>query len=946
MKSLSQRLLASALLACAMALPTLTADARDFANWMADLPDAAYVATLSLPGAHDTATGEGFTAGSLTGNSAQAQTKSLNDIYNSGTRVLDFRPGNNGSKITCYHGVAEIKKDFSVAIRELCQWLDQHPTEFFVIHLYKASDSNNELDKNGLMTNLLSEEAVAPHIIQFKPDLTVGEMRGKIVFLVRQDINWDSPFGAKMEEWHETDNLNSGWELRGRIYPTKPGTTERYARGATYLLVQDLAGDTKNKEADKKKYAKEIFDFLSTWCPTTRNNMVWTFNFASGYQGGSSSAVNYANNANVMNPYFKDCLAQSDGPAGMVMIDFVADDTHKVISNMFGSTKSVTTYGKSLTEAVVEQNFKYIDRYVDRQVTGLTFNDHSWAGTLWDGMFYGNNLFADINSDGHMDYLITTSQLWDGGTQYCVTNNAQGGFNFMTERVFGTGYGNHVALPGDFDNDGDIDFVLLRSGGSAEMQVNDGNGQFTKIENIGISDITSISEDNWQDGDWFKYYNFDGRAVVLDVNHDGLKDIVVYGSDGNPKVHVGHGDGTFTATDTNIPGLHNGKMSVGDYDGDGFADIIITGSGDWLWDSPEIKIVLTRPDMNFEVLQPSSLQPYAVFNGDVMFVDMNMDGLLDVFVNGMVNRWGDGRHDAYRATLLINKGNDEFAPADVLLDPMRKCSADWADLTGNGRPDIVYSGENHLGYYTSTVINAGDGNYKAESTMDGHRASPSVATCDYRGVGRASVAVMGHSWDSAANQLFDSEVDAPAMARRAADKAVEVEAEATAEGEAGVTLTVKNTHEFPAGTRFNYVIYTQDGKTISSVPVSLSKASMLTADINAATTATSVTYPSLHLSDISMMGVQAIDANKNGGPLNMLPVDVTGVDNVSPDSDRINVTVAGNAVTVKTATDGEVKIVDMLGRTVAAGMTNTPITVAANGVYIVMAADTAMKIRI
>lgn len=883
MKSFTQRLLATALLAGAVTLPTLTAGARDYANWMADLPDAAYVSTLSLPGAHDSATGEGFTGGSITGNSAQAQTKSLKDIYNSGTRVLDFRPGNNGSKITCYHGAAEIKKDFSAAIRELCQWLDQHPTEFFIIHLYKAGDNNNELDKNGLMTKLLNEDAVAPHLMQFKPDLTVEEMRGKIVFLVRQDINWESPYGARMEEWHETDNLGSGWELRGRIYQTKPGSTERYARGATYLLVQDLAGDTKSREADKKKYAKEIFDFLSTWCPTTRNNMVWTFNFASGYQSTSSSATNYANNANVMNPYFKQCLEESDGPAGMVMIDFVADDTHKVISSLFGGTKSVTTYGKSLTEAVIEQNFKYIDRYVDRRVTGVTFNDHSWAGKLWDSMFYGNNIFADINGNGLMDYLITTSQLWDSGTQYIVTNNGAGDFNFMNEKVFGTGYGNHVALPIDFDNDGDIDFIVLRSGGSPEMQVNDGSGQFTKIESIGIDNITNLSEDNWSDGDWRKEYNIDGRAVVLDVNHDGWKDVVVYNNDGNPKVYTGNGDGTFTGVNTNIPGIHNGKMSIGDYDNDGFADIIISGCGDWVWDTPEIKIALTRPDMNFEVIAPASLQPYAAFDGDVMFVDMNMDGLLDVFVNGISHRWGD-RHDAYRAALLINKGNDEFEKADVLIDPMRKCSADWADLTGNGRPDIVYSGENFLGYYTSTVINVGDGNYKAESTMDGHRASTSIAACDYRGVGRASVAVMGHSWDSPYNQLFDTESTLPLQVRRAADNPVEAEVSLTGDGAEGLIMTVTNSHMFPAGTRFNYVLLTHDGKYISNVPVNSDTKTLLTADVNGSTTATSVTYPSINISELSKVGVQAIGSDKNASPLNMISVDVVGIEGLTVDA--------------------------------------------------------------
>ena len=101
MRSLQRHLFSATLLAGASLLPAISAQARDYSNWMADLPDAAFVSTLSLPGAHDTATGEGFNGGLLVANSyaysAQAQTKSISEIINSGVRVLDFRPATSGS---------------------------------------------------------------------------------------------------------------------------------------------------------------------------------------------------------------------------------------------------------------------------------------------------------------------------------------------------------------------------------------------------------------------------------------------------------------------------------------------------------------------------------------------------------------------------------------------------------------------------------------------------------------------------------------------------------------------------------------------------------------------------------------------------------------------------------------------------------------------------------
>ena len=41
-----QQLLTGTLLVGGAMMPTLSAEARDYANWMADLPDAAYVCTL------------------------------------------------------------------------------------------------------------------------------------------------------------------------------------------------------------------------------------------------------------------------------------------------------------------------------------------------------------------------------------------------------------------------------------------------------------------------------------------------------------------------------------------------------------------------------------------------------------------------------------------------------------------------------------------------------------------------------------------------------------------------------------------------------------------------------------------------------------------------------------------------------------------------------------
>ena len=54
---------------CASLVCSQATIARDYANWMAELPDGAFLYTLSIPGSHDTMTGEGFITASNAYNS-------------------------------------------------------------------------------------------------------------------------------------------------------------------------------------------------------------------------------------------------------------------------------------------------------------------------------------------------------------------------------------------------------------------------------------------------------------------------------------------------------------------------------------------------------------------------------------------------------------------------------------------------------------------------------------------------------------------------------------------------------------------------------------------------------------------------------------------------------------------------------------------------------------
>lgn len=126
---------------------------------------------------------------------------------------------------------------------------------------------------------------------------------------------------------------------------------------------------------------------------------------------------------------------------------------------------------------------------------------------------------GDFDNDGDIDLLMTYNEcIWSGGllhnwngTGVIIFND---GFNNFDEwkQVFwhprGTGYWDRYINPyitsNDFDNDGDIDFLVGDNSGIVKFYKNDGNANFTRVCNISFGGIVSwglTSGDYDNDGD-------------------------------------------------------------------------------------------------------------------------------------------------------------------------------------------------------------------------------------------------------------------------------------------------------------------------------------------------------------------------------------------------------------------------------------------------------------
>ncbi|WP_438967108.1 FG-GAP-like repeat-containing protein [Flavobacterium sp.] len=233
-------------------------------------------------------------------------------------------------------------------------------------------------------------------------------------------------------------------------------------------------------------------------------------------------------------------------------------------------------------------------------------------GTLYTEVSYPQNIFTqrtnfiDINNDGHLD-------LWachDVAQSHAYRNDGLGNLNFdislMPTLAVG---GNYQSMWTDYDNDGDMDMYLAKCRGGAPvgdpqrinlLYKNNGNGTFTESGalagvNDGSQSWSTAIEDFDNDGDMDfilsnisdtnKFYrnNNDGTFTDIyattgidpqigsweiqtaDFNNDGWVDFIWQNG---KEIYLNNGDLTFTGYD-----LSFSEGGIGDLNNDGFLDI-------------------------------------------------------------------------------------------------------------------------------------------------------------------------------------------------------------------------------------------------------------------------------------------------------------------------------------------------------------------------------------
>ena len=339
-------------------------------DWLSMVRDETKVCKLTIPGTHDTMTGMGFYQPVLKyifNTTAISQVSTLEEQMNSGLRFFDIRPVVSTDTIAkkkilrLTHGISELDITFEWTIDQLQSYLKAHPTEFFIVKLQFDNGFEDQKDLYTLLSNVLHMSKYQGWFVDnWRPDITVGEMRSKILWLSRYDLR---PFNAAFHypivycDWPDEDP-----DIEEDINPEAQRNCGMYNMTDTTLTAklykQDYYKTTTEKRMRNKQ--KTVIDMMHTAREATVGDEdIWTVNHCSAYT--EVSPRGYITNASNLHPLVIDDLQMYEGTVGIIPMDMACHDYVHCIIN--GGTPYTSDYlygchpmSLSLTNLLIKSN--------------------------------------------------------------------------------------------------------------------------------------------------------------------------------------------------------------------------------------------------------------------------------------------------------------------------------------------------------------------------------------------------------------------------------------------------------------------------------------------------------------------------------------------------------------------------------------------------------------
>ncbi|MDQ5844103.1 MAG: VCBS repeat-containing protein, partial [Acidobacteriota bacterium] len=253
-------------------------------------------------------------------------------------------------------------------------------------------------------------------------------------------------------------------------------------------------------------------------------------------------------------------------------------------------------------------------------------------------------------------------------------------------------------LSGDLNGDGRMDLIHLLRGTYMNSWLSNGDGSF------------NVREFHPPGG---RYAVYSGQFLAADFNGDRKTDLVHFVNNDYVHIWLSNGDGSFKVLDKYAPwpGYHFGSPKswhTGDFNGDGFTDLIHIVGGDY------VHTWISKGDGTFSVGFFRPAPGYHSGWGRWLTGDLDADGktdLVHLVPSDYVHPW-------------LSKGDGTFAVSRFSPTPGYNVNSGWwvtGDLNGDGKTDLVHLTQSS---YVHPWISGAD-----QSTYTYILATPQAAQC-------------------------------------------------------------------------------------------------------------------------------------------------------------------------------------------------------------------------
>jgi hypothetical protein len=341
--------------------------------------------------------------------------------------------------------------------------------------------------------------------------------------------------------------------------------------------------------------------------------------------------------------------------------------------------------------------------------------------------------FGDYDNDGDLDFIICGMAQEGRITEIYTNNNG----SFIKLPIELPGVDQSDVEWGDYNNDGLLDFVLCgrtiyTSASFSEHYVsatyifrNDGGNAFTQIHDQIDCDIRK------------------GVATWGDCDNDGDLDLLISGCVGtnNPRteIYLNQGNDTFQSLDIELQGFKYVDGAWGDCDNDGDLDFVLHGEASYSTNNMDenrlTNLYINESDNTFTLQQ---LQYDAEKDGTVAWGDYDNDGDLDLVTTGRYNN---------STRVYKNFGNRQFELIPIDIQQFYDSSVQWGDFDVDGDADLLITGNCDGTKTTAIYTNEGIDYFRKLSTELPPVQNGTARWADWSGDGTLDLIVFGEGFE-------------------------------------------------------------------------------------------------------------------------------------------------------------------------------------------------------